>query len=85
MTSMAVSDREFGELLGKVNAIQKDVTELETSTKSLDGKVDGLIRRFDQIDGGMKVAIWFSGIIGALAMFGLTKVAPLLIGALPKI
>lgn len=83
--SMAVSDREFGELLGKVNAIQKDVTELETSTKTLDGKVDALMRRFDQIDGGLKVAIWFSGMIGALAMFGLTKVLPMLIGAFPRI
>lgn len=82
---MAVSDREFGELLGKVNAIQKDVTELENTTKSLDANVAALMRRFDQIDGGVKVAIWFSGMIGALAMFGLTKVAPLIIGALPRL
>lgn len=82
---MAVSDREFGELLGKVNAIQKDVTGLENTTKSLDANVAALMRRFDQIDGGVKVAIWFSGMIGALAMFGLTKVAPLVIGALPRL
>lgn len=83
--SMAVSDREFGQLLGQVESIQKDVTKLESSTSSLDNKVDTLIRRFDQIDGGMKVAVWFSGIIGALAMFGLTKVLPLFIGALPRL
>lgn len=82
---MAVSDREFGELLGKVNAIQKDVTGLENTTKSLDANVAALMRRFDQIDGGVKVAIWFSGMIGALAMFGLTKLAPLIIGALPRL
>lgn len=83
--SMAVSDREFGQLLGQVESIQKDVTKLESSASSLDNKVDTLIRRFDQIDGGMKVAVWFSGIIGALAMFGLTKVLPLFIGALPRL
>lgn len=82
---MAVSDREFGQLLGKVSAIEADLKRVEKNVDSMDGKVDGIIARFDQIDGGMKVAIWFAGIIGALAMFGLTKVAPLLLGFLPKV
>lgn len=82
---MAVSDREFGELLGEVRSMKRDLAKVEENTKGLDGKVDGILSRFDQIDGGMKIAIWFSGIIGALAMFGLTKVAPMLLGFLPKV
>lgn len=82
---MAVSDREFGELLGEVRSMKRDLAKVEENTQGLDGKVDGILSRFDQIDGGMKIAIWFSGIIGALAMFGLTKVAPLLLGVLPKV
>lgn len=82
---MAVSDREFGELLGEVRSMKRDLAKVEENTKGLDGKVDGILSRFDQIDGGMRIAIWFSGIIGALAMFGLTKVAPMLMGFLPKV
>lgn len=82
---MAVSDREFGELLGEVRAMKRDLAKVEENTQGLDSKVDGILSRFDQIDGGMRIAIWFSGIIGALAMFGLTKVAPMLMGFLPKV
>lgn len=82
---MAVSDREFGELLGEVRAMKRDLAKVEENTKGLDSKVDGILSRFDQIDGGMKIAIWFSGIVGALAMFGLTKILPMLLGFLPKV
>lgn len=82
---MAVSDREFGELLGEVRAMKRDLAKVEENTKGLDGKVDGILSRFDQIDGGMKTAIWLSGVFGALVMFGITKIAPFLLGFLPKI
>lgn len=85
MTAMAVSDREFGELLGEVRAMKRDLAKVEENTNGLDSKVDGILSRFDQIDGGMKVAIWLSGLIGALGMFGLTKLSPLLLGFLPKV
>lgn len=85
MHTMPVSDREFGELLGEVRAMKRDLAKVEENTKGLDGKVDGILSRFDQIDGGMKIAIWFSGIVGALAMFGLTKILPMLLGFLPKV
>jgi len=83
--NMAVSDREFGELLGEVRAMKRDLAKVEENTKGLDGKVDGILSRFDQIDGGMKTAIWFSGLLGALAMFAMTKGLPLLFGFLPKV
>lgn len=82
---MAVSDREFGELLGDVKSIKKDLAELENTTSSLEMKVDGILTQIAQVQGGLRVSIYFAGIIGALAMFGLTKVAPLLIGTLPKL
>lgn len=82
---MAISDREFGELLGKVNAMKDDLRRVEKNVEGLDVKVDGILGQISQVAGGMRVAIWFSGIIGAMAMFGLTKVAPMLLGALPRI
>jgi hypothetical protein len=85
MMGMAVSDREFGELLGEVRGVRRDLEKMEKASNALDTKVDGILSRFDQIDGGTKVAIWFSGMIGALAMFGLTKIAPMIIGVLPRL
>lgn len=82
---MAVSDREFATLAADVKHLTASADKTRADLVTIDGKVDGLLSRFDRIDGGMKVAIWFSGLIGALAMFGLTKVAPMLLGALPRI
>lgn len=82
---MTVSPQQFGEMVGDVKSIKKDLSEVETDIKALKNSVDGILTQIATVRGGMRVAIWFSGIIGALAMFGLTKVAPLLIGALPKI
>jgi len=82
---MAVSDQSFGELRGDVKAIQKDLSEVESDMKDLKRSVDGILTQIATVRGGMSVAIWASGIIGALGMFALTKVAPLLVGFLPKV
>lgn len=82
---MAVSDREFGELLGDVKAMKKDLSELETTAKGLNEKVDGILSKFDQATGGLRVAMAVSGFLGALAMLLLTKVLPILFAGLPKL
>ncbi len=82
---MAIPDQAFGELRGDVKAIQKDVSELETDMKELKRSVDGILTQIATVRGGMAVAIWASGFIGAVGMFALTKIAPLFIGFLPKV
>lgn len=82
---MTVSPQQFGEMVGDVKAIQKDLSEVETDIKALKTSVDGILTQIATVRGGMRVAIWFSGILGGAIMFGLTKVAPFLVGALPKI
>lgn len=81
---MAVNDTEFGELRGDVKAIKKDLSEVESDMKELKGKVDGILTQIATVRGGMAVAIWASGFIGAVGMFALTKIAPLFLGFLPK-
>lgn len=82
---MAPTDREFGEFLGNVKSIQKDVSRIETGYKELDKKVDMLIRRFDRMDGALKLSMWLAGFFGAIGMFVLTKVVPLLIPGIPRL
>ncbi len=82
---MAIPDQAFGELRGDVKAIQKDLSEVETDMKDLKRSVDGILTQIATVQGGMRVAIWFSGIIGAGAMLALTKILPLFLGALPKV
>lgn len=82
---MAIPDQAFGELRGDVKAIQKDLSEVETDMKELKTKVDGILTQIATVQGGMRVAIWFSGIIGAGAMLAITKILPLFLGFLPKV
>ena len=82
---MAPTDREFGELLGNIHSIRKDVSELESNYKELDKKVDMLIRRFDRMDGALKLSMWLAGFFGAIVMFVLTKVVPLFLPGIPRL
>ena len=82
---MAIPDQAFGELRGDVKAIQKDLSAVESDMKELKRSVDGILTQIATAQGGMRVAIWFSGIIGAGAMLALTKLSPFLIGFLPKV
>ncbi len=82
---MAVSDREIGELIGDVKAIKRDMTRMENDTKDIKAAVDRFNSRFDQMDGAWKLAVWGSGIVGALGMFALTKALPFAFGLLPRI
>jgi hypothetical protein len=82
---MAVSEREVSDILRRVIHLEEGFKEMRSDVRSMDGKVDGILSRFDKIDGGLRVAIWFSGFAGAVLMFLITKVSPFLLGALPKI
>lgn len=82
---MAVEDKEFGKLLGDVEAIKKDLSEVESDIKAMKSSVDGILTQIATVRGGMSVAIWASGVAGALFMFVITKIMPLLFGTLPKI
>lgn len=82
---MAVNDTEFGELRGDVKAIKKDLSEVETDMKALKQSVDGILTQIATVQGGLKVSIWFAGVVGAGGMFLITKIAPLLLGFLPKV
>lgn len=82
---MAIADQSFGELRGDVKAIQKDLSEVESDMKDLKRSVDGILTQIATVRGGMSVAIWASGIIGALGMFAITKLTPFLLGFLPKV
>lgn len=82
---MAVSEREVSDILRRVIHLEEGFKEMRSDVRSVDGKVDGILSRFDRIDGGMRVAIWFSGFAGAVVMFMITKISPFLLGVLPKI
>lgn len=82
---MAVTDREFATLAADVKHLTASVDKTRTEVAVIDSKVDGLLSRFDRIDGGMRVAMGVSGFLGAAAMFFLTKVLPLLFSGLPRI
>ena len=83
--AVALSEREAGDIIRRIISLEEGVKDLRSEVRGLDGKVDGILSRFDQIDGGLKVAIWASGFIGAVGMFALTKIAPLFLGFLPKV
>lgn len=85
MSAMAVSDREFATLAAEVKYLTESVNQTRAEVAVIDGKVDGILSRFDKIDGGMKVAMAISGFLGAGAMLLLTKVLPLLFTGLPRI
>lgn len=82
---MAVNDREFGELLGKVSAIEADLKRVERNVDSMGGKIDGILSLVDKTNGGLRVAIWFSGLLGAGAAFVAMKVLPLFLTFIPKL
>lgn len=82
---MTVSPQQFGEMVSDVKNIKEDMVEVKSDMKDMEGKVDRILTQIATVRGGMRVAVWFSGILGALGMFGLTKVAPMFIGFLPKI
>lgn len=82
---LAVSDREFAALASDVKYLAQSVAETRASVKEIDTKVDGLLSRFDRIDGGMKVAMGVSGFLGAFVMLVITKVLPLLFAGLPRL
>lgn len=85
---MTVSPQQFGEMVSDVKSIKKDLSEVEADIKALKRTVDGLIGRFDRIDGGWKMLMFIGGIAGTVGS-GITALAiklwPLLFGTLPKI
>jgi len=85
MSTMAVPDKEFWVLSQKVEDLTTRVREVRDEVKAIDAKVDGILSRFDRIDGGMRIAMAVSGFLGAAAMLFLTKVLPLLFAGLPRI
>ena len=85
MTVMAVSEREVSDILRRVIHLEEGVKEMRSDVRALDAKIDGILSQIATVRGGMSVAIWMSGVVGAVGMFALTKVAPLLLGFLPKV
>lgn len=82
---MSISEREVGDMIRRVMNLEESFKEVRQEVKSIDGKVDGILARFDRQDGGMKVAMAVSGFLGAVAMIVLTKVLPLLFAGLPRL
>lgn len=82
---MSLSEREAGDILRRVMHLEAGMTELRSEVKAVDGKVDGILSQISQVQGGLRVSIWFAGILGGLAMFAITKLSPLLLGFLPKV
>ncbi len=82
---MSLSERETGDILRRVMHLEAGMTELRSEVKAVDSKVDGILSQIASVRGGMAVAIWMSGVIGAVGMFALTKIVPLFIGVLPKL
>ena len=85
MSVILASEREFGELTERVKNLREAVDDTRSDVAIIDGKVDGILSRFDQATGGLRVAMAVSGFLGAAAMLVLTKVLPLLFSGLPRI
>jgi len=85
MSVILASEREFGELTERVKNLREAVDDTRSDVAIIDGKVDGILSRFDQATGGLRVAMAVSGFLGAAAMLLLTKVLPLLFSGLPRI
>lgn len=96
---MPVSEQEFGALLGSFQALQREVAELKTDSKtafkdikeenkSISDTLDGILSRFDRIDGGWRTLMFLGGIagtVGAVITAIVIKIWPLFLGALPRI
>ena len=82
---MAVSEREVSDILRRVIHLEEGVKEMRSDVRALDAKIDGILSQIATVRGGMSVAIWMSGVVGAVGMFALTKIAPLFLGFLPKV
>jgi len=82
---MAVTDREFATLAAEVKYLTASVNQTRADVAVIDGKVDGLLSRFDRIDGAMKLAMAVSGFFGAAFMLILTKVVPILFAGMPRL
>ena len=82
---MAVSEREVSDILRRVIHLEEGVKEMRSDVRALDSKVDGILSQISQVQGGLRVSVWFAGILGGLAMFAITKLSPLLLGFLPKV
>lgn len=85
MSAMAVPDKDFWVLSQKVEDLTTRVREVRDEVKTIDAKVDGILAKFDRVDGGLRVAMAVSGFFGALAMLVITKVLPFLFAGLTKI
>lgn len=85
---MTVSPQQFGEMVSDVKNIKEDMVEVKSDMKDMEGKVDRILSRFDQLDGGWRVLVAVGGVAGVVGGFltGIVlKFFPLLVGALPKI
>jgi len=85
MSAIVATDREFGELSERVKNLAESVREVRLEVRAIDAKVDGILSRFDQATGGLRVAMAVSGFLGAAVMLVFTKVLPILLAGLPKI
>ena len=87
MSSMAVSDREFGELISDVRTLKRDLGSVQSDVSTVDGKVDSILSRFDRIDGGWKVLMAIgsvAGVVGGVLATLIIKVFPFLFSVFPK-
>lgn len=85
---MSLSDREAGDIIRRIINLEEGVKELRSEVKSMDGKVDGILSRFDRIDGGWKTLMFLGGIagtVGAVITAIVLKIWPLFLGTLPRI
>lgn len=85
---MAIPERDFGQLEQAVKNLTEGVDDLRAEVKGMDIKVDGILSKFDQVQGGYKVLLFlggFAGVAGSVLTTLALKMWPFLLGTLPKV
>jgi len=88
MSTMAISEFDFGVLSQRVENLTESVEEARADIKATRTDIGSINQKFDRIDGGWRVLMFMAGVAGAVGT-GLTflaiKIWPLLLGTLPRI
>lgn len=74
---MTVTDREYGELVQQVKAMEKAIDEIRHDVKEGNAVTDQILLKLSQVAGGWKVLIAVGGIAAAIGAM-VVKFLPLI-------
>lgn len=76
---VAGNDREVGELLGRMTAVERTTERLERKLDANSSSTEEILKRIAALDGGWKVLLAISGLVSA-GMALAIKFLPIILG-----